>query len=104
MDLAELDYSFLSNQLLLNKIADIGEWVWLGAEDKTGDDKWIWSTSGRSLSLQDSRWAYDNPHEKGHQYTGNCLVGFRSAAPKYKRTNLGDWHCEKPYYFVCQMF
>ncbi|CAL4196944.1 unnamed protein product, partial [Meganyctiphanes norvegica] len=104
VDLAEIGYSYLSDQLLLYTIGDKGDWVWLGASDAESENVWKWVTSGRSLSLRDSLWWDTQPNSEGEN-SGNCLVGFNPTPTRINiRTYIGDWQCEKQLAFVCQIF
>ncbi|CAL4085680.1 unnamed protein product, partial [Meganyctiphanes norvegica] len=104
VDLAEIgnEATCQSDGLMLQKIAEKGEWSWLGGSDEEQEASWKWVTSGRSLSLKDSAWREIDPNNGADQ---NCLVAV--IAGDYHRTYLGDLPCNNDGFkhpFVCQLF
>ncbi|CAL4157927.1 unnamed protein product [Meganyctiphanes norvegica] len=109
--LAELGLAetWKSEKLMLQKITDRNVSHWLGATDKANHGHWIWETSQRQLSLQDSYWKVGDPNSGGSEH---CLLGVVHTNTiqniKTKRTYLGDFPCndvhnsKRPY--VCQIF
>ncbi|CAL4121833.1 unnamed protein product, partial [Meganyctiphanes norvegica] len=101
VDLAEVgnEASCMSDSLLMQKITEKAEWVWLGATDLNSEGYFKWSASGHSLSSKDSYWGYNEPNENSDE---NCLVA--GILGEHHRAYFMDFGCDPPHAFVCQIF
>ncbi|CAL4103892.1 unnamed protein product [Meganyctiphanes norvegica] len=101
VDLSELgaEASCMSDGLLMERIAEKGKlYTWLGGTDSSNEGTWHWASSGRSLSIMDSRWLLGDPNGDQKENCLNAVV-----IGSYHRSYLNDFTCGSVDYFVCQI-